>query len=191
MRQSREAKAETHDAIVAEASRLFRERGIDGTSVADVMGAARKTHGGFYRHFDSKEALLVAALDAAFDSMLTIMDEGFDATESGDRLGSFLAAYLSPALVEDVGGGCPVAALAGDVRRSAPGVRQLFGQGTQRIISRLAAALDGSKAERKRRATQAFAMAVGAVMIARASDPETATEVLAAVGAPGERRPIG
>ena len=76
MRQSREAKAETYQSVVGEASRLFRANGIDGTSVADVMKAAKKTHGGFYRHFDSKESLLLAALRTAFEDMLAMAHGG-------------------------------------------------------------------------------------------------------------------
>lgn len=65
MRQSRKAKAETNQTVVKAASRMLRERGIDGTGVGDVMQAANKTHGGFYRHFGSKEALLMAAMEDA------------------------------------------------------------------------------------------------------------------------------
>lgn len=178
MRQSREVKAETRQAVVDQAARLFRERGIEGTSVGDVMKAAAKTHGGFYRHFDSKEALLLAALDRAFDEQLAVLDEGFAQPGSDDTLARFLAFYLSPPRVADVGGGCPVAALSGEARRGGDDVRQVFGTGAKRMIETIAQTLQGSESERLRRAARTFALAAGALMIARASDPETAELVL-------------
>jgi len=181
MRQSREVKAETRQEIVAAASRLFRERGIEGTSVGEVMQTANKTHGGFYRHFESKEALLVAALEDAFAGMIRRVDEGLADVPGSETIGPFLQGYLSPDLVDDVGGGCPVAALAGDVMRTDEDVRQVFGAGAVKIIRTLAQSLDGPQDESMRRAAQAFAMAAGALMIARASDPDTARLILDAV----------
>ena len=180
MRQSREAKAETRQAVVAQASRLFRDRGIDGTSVGDIMGAAAKTHGGFYRHFESKEALLLEALDAAFDEQLALLAEGFARDGGADTLARFLAYYLSPERVADAGGGCPVAALAGEARRGGDEVRHVFGSGARRMIETIAGTLDGSESDRMERAARTFSLAVGALMIARASDPATATLLLKA-----------
>ena len=182
MRQSQEVKAETHQAIIEGAARLFRERGIGGTSVGDVMDAAARTHGGFYRHFDSKESLLVAALEKAFADMVDTVNDGMTAGEGARSLAQFITYYLSPRMVADVGGGCPVAALSGDVRLSSDAVRAVFGSGAMRIITTIADTLDGPADERMRRAGRAFAMAAGALMIARASDPETARFMLAAAG---------
>ena len=189
MRQSRAAKAATHQAIVSEAARLFRGRGIDHVSVGDVMHAAARTHGGFYRHFDSKQALLIAALEEAFDEMLGLLDHVFERARPAQALARFVASYLSPVMVDDVAGGCPVAALCGDVLRSDEEVRAVFGRGAQRIIGAIAKTLDGPEKERMRRAARAFAMASGALMIARASDPATAAMVLDAVrtGGAGEK----
>ncbi|MFM9936632.1 MAG: TetR/AcrR family transcriptional regulator [Novosphingobium sp.] len=183
MRQSREAKAETHQAVIAAASRLFRKQGIEGTSVGDVMQAANKTHGGFYRHFDSKEQLLVAALECAFADMLGDVTTGLATAPPAQALALFMAHYTSPRRVADVAGGCPVAALSGDTARSTETVRTGFGRGAQAIIAAIAGALDGPEGGRQQRAAQTFAMAAGAVMIARASDPETAALVLEAVRA--------
>jgi TetR/AcrR family transcriptional repressor of nem operon len=180
MRRSSEEKAETRDAIVTQASRLFREHGIDGTSVADVMGAAKLTHGGFYRHFETKEALLEAAMGSAFDEILTMLDTGFAKGDSADALKRFARSYLSSRSVEDVGQGCPVAALSGDVSRSSEAIQDSFGLGARRMVEAIASALDGPPSERMRRAAQAFAMAAGALMIARASDPKTAELILSA-----------
>ena len=189
MRQSREVKAETHQEIVAAASRLFRERGIEGTSVGDVMQAAQKTHGGFYRHFESKEALLVAALDDAFAAMLSHLEAGLAAVPRGETIGPFLDGYLAPELVEDIGGGCPVAALSGDVMRSPESVRSVFGAGTMKMIQAIAESLDGPQEDRIQKAAQSFSMAAGALMIARASDPQTAKIILDAARKGAARTP--
>lgn len=181
MRQSREAKAETHQAIIAAAARAFRERGIEGTSVGDVMSAANRTHGGFYRHFQSKEDLLVAALGSAFASMLGDMESALGDTPPGQVLSEFLRGYASPGHVADVAGGCPVAALSNDVLRSGEAVRAEFGRGARAMIAAISSHLEGPETEREAQAARAFAMAAGAVMIARASDPATAALVLEAV----------
>ena len=180
MRRSSVEKAETREAIVTQASQLFREYGIDGTSVADVMGAAKLTHGGFYRHFDTKEALLEVAMASAFDEILTMLDAGFAKGDSTDALKRFARAYLSSRSVDDVGQGCPVAALSGDVSRSSGAIQNSFGSGARSMVETIAGALDGPPSERLRRAAQAFAMAAGALMIARASDPKTAEFFLSA-----------
>lgn len=184
MRQSRAAKAETHQTIVTEAARLFRARGIERTSVADVMQAAEKTHGGFYRHFATKEALLESALDAAFAHMIGTMTAGFARTAPADALHAFARYYLGEAHVANSGEGCPVAALASEVARAGEGLRQAFGAGTHGVIDRIAQALAGSAtpppadSTEWQRAAQGFAMAAGALMMARASDPATAARVL-------------
>lgn len=180
VRGSREAKAETYEAIVTNAARLFRERGIDGTSVADVMDAAQKTHGGFYRHFASKDDLLATALVSAFNEMMTWIDTGFVGTAQQDRLGGFVQNYLSTDHIAHAGNGCPIAALATEVARGSPTVRETFGAGVQRMVEKLAAAFDGPLAERRRRATQSLVMAAGALIIARAADAETGEIVIAA-----------
>ncbi|KPF88734.1 TetR/AcrR family transcriptional regulator [Novosphingobium sp. AAP93] len=181
MRQSREAKAETHQAIVAAAARRFRERGIEGTSVGDVMQAANRTHGGFYRHFDSKEDLLVAALGRAFEEMIAGLEHALAHVPAERALGGFVRGYTSAGRVADVGGGCPVAALSNDVQRSNEAVQAEFGRGVRALIASLAAHLEGPQAKREASAARTFAMAAGAVMIARASDQATADLVLAAV----------
>lgn len=181
MRQSREAKAATHQTVIKSASRLFRQNGIERTSVGDVMQAADKTHGGFYRHFDSKESLLVAAVEDAFADMVALMQAGLARSGGGRPLARFTDYYLSPEMVGNVGGGCPAAALSGDVLRSTDAVRQAFGAGVSAMLEALAATLEGPEEDRLRRATETFCTAAGALMIARASDPATAARLIGAI----------
>ena len=102
MRRSREDKAETHRRIVDAAARLFRARGIAEVSVADVMEAVGMTVGGFYRHFDSKEDLVAAAIERA--SLETVARGAKQAPTAR------VAAYLSMDHRDHPEGGCPIAA---------------------------------------------------------------------------------
>jgi TetR/AcrR family transcriptional repressor of nem operon len=113
MRVSNEEKERSRERILAAAGRLFRERGIEGASVGDIMGAAGMTHGGFYRHFASKEDLLAAALAKAFAAFARPLSEA----PSGETAQAFRARYLSQAHRAAPGEGCPAAALGADVAR--------------------------------------------------------------------------
>ncbi len=183
MRVSRAEKEKSRARILDSAARLLRERGVEGASVADVMSDAGLTHGGFYRHFDTKDAMVRAALDSAFDQVLALLNPT-DPSASGDVASGDLIAferlYLSDAHVAAPGRGCPVAALAGEVGRTGDALHWTFGQGVRRIVSAMADQLSGARARRQARAYRHLAMMAGAVAIARASDPETAAEVLAA-----------
>lgn len=180
MRMSQEEKERSHGRIVEGAARLLRVHGIEGTSVADVMAQAGMTIGGFYKHFDSKDALVSAALRSAFETVPARVDGELVATEPARALAEYRALYLSMDHVRSPGIGCPVATLSGDVGRAPPELKVAFGAGVRRIVERIAGCLRGSEARRRAKATREFAMMVGAVMIARASDPDTARDVLAA-----------
>src|SRR3954449_7071426 len=105
MRRSREDAALTRQKIVDAASRLFRARGIAAVSVADVMGALGLTVGGFYRHFESKDALVAEAIEEASVQTTRAKNVRTDGA-------AILAGYLSRSHVDSPGVGCPVAALA-------------------------------------------------------------------------------
>src|ERR1700754_5116788 len=98
-RVSQAQAQENRRKVVHTAARLFRERGIDGVSVADVMAAAGLTHGGFYRQFASKEALVAEAVAQAFA-------EQAERLTGYDNRAAFVADYLSPAHRDDPGPGC-------------------------------------------------------------------------------------
>src|SRR3954468_22548362 len=108
MRRSREEAAATRARIVAVAARLFRARGIDATSVADVMSALGLTVGGFYRHFDSKEALVTEAIDAASRETTDrhLAKSGPPEGRQRVELLSLLDHYLSHAHRQHAGQGC-------------------------------------------------------------------------------------
>ena len=168
MRVSQAEKEKSRTRIIDSAARLLRERGVEGASVADVMSDAGLTHGGFYRHFDTKEAMVCAALDSAFDQMIERLDPP-DRLPAGanprDDLAEFEQNYLSDAHVAAPGRGCPIAAMAGDVGRTGDDVRWTFARGVRRIVSHMANQLSGSKAQRQTRAYRQLAMMAGAVAI--------------------------
>jgi TetR/AcrR family transcriptional repressor of nem operon len=132
------------------------------------------THGGFYKHFETKDALLDTALAATFDGVVGQLEAG----DARSAFATYRDLYLSELHCAHPGVGCPVAALGGELGRHAGGTKARFGAGIRRIVDRIARVMRGSSSARQAAAYREFAMLVGAVVIARASDPETAREVL-------------
>ena len=180
MRVSQAEKERSHRRIVDGAARLVRERGVDTTSVADVMSDAGLTNGGFYRHFDTKEALMEAAITAAFDQAVAGMEDRLTALGAESGLKGYQSFYLSDGHVKSPGVGCPIAALGGDIARAPDGLKAAYGAGVNRTIATLAKAMHGTDQKRRAGAARKLAMLAGAVVIARASDPETGRAVLEA-----------
>ena len=179
MRASREEKAHSRERIVIEAAWLAREHGLDGVGVAEVMQAAGMTHGGFYRHFDSKEALLAAALEAAFDQIIAPFEERGEQDDGEAAVAGFRRHYVSREHVGHPGVGCPIPSLAGDAARAPQAVRTVFSQGVERMVAAVASGLKGSLRQRRAKAARQLAMMAGAVLIARACDEKTSELILA------------
>ena len=184
MRVSQEEKQRSRARIVAGAARLMRQHGIEGASVNDVMQAAGMSHGGFYKHFESKEASLLAALDLAFEESATRLGSNAPEGEATALTARFIDHYLYEGHVHSPGLGCPVATLGADIGRGSAEAKAHFGAGVRRIAALLARAVPGAERARRARALRQLAMMAGAVLIARASDAETAQEVLAACREP-------
>ena len=162
MRRSREEAARTRRTAVEAASRLFRERGIEAVSVGDVMATLGMTAGGFYRHFESKEALAAEACAAAF------VGSGL-AQESARSAEAMLRGYLSKAHRDAPAAGCPLPALASDMARQPPAVRRAYTEGVRSAlacIEQLAPGTDGGTR------LALLAGMVGALAIARAVNGE-------------------
>lgn len=185
MRVSNEEKTRTRARILDSAARRLRAQGPEGASVADVMRDAGLTHGGFYRHFATKDDLLSAALGAAFGSFTGPLGEQVDNGDATAAVAAFRDLYLSPHHVAHPEAGCPVAAAGSDLGRAAPSVKSAFGDGVERIVALLAEAETGPPDARRQRALRRFALMVGAVVIARASPPDLAAEALAAARTEG------
>lgn len=181
MKVSREQMAQNRDRILTEAARLFREKGFDAVSVAEVMKAAGLTHGGFYGHFRSKDDLIAQAIVHAEGSQSAI-----------DSLEGWIETYLSAIHRDQPGLGCPTAALAGLMRDQGPEARAAMAQKLAAQIESLAQATPGTDADaRRREAVGKMSAMVGALILARAiDDPDLSDEVLAETRAwIGERSP--
>jgi TetR/AcrR family transcriptional repressor of nem operon len=185
MRVTKQHAEQNRERVLDVASTLFRERGFDGISVAELMKQAGLTHGGFYGQFGSKDELMAEALDRAFDDALihwrnvAIEAEKYRA---GSALRVVSKVYLSPDHCEQVGTGCVMAALATDAVRQSPSVRQRMTQGVQRFAHAMAKLFPNKAAEVQREKALAMtASLVGALMLARAvDDPTLAEDILQA-----------
>jgi TetR/AcrR family transcriptional repressor of nem operon len=162
-RTSREQAAQTRAQIVTVAARLFREKGIAGTGVADVMKAAGLTHGGFYRHFASKDALSAEAISLAVGHSLATLEQAKGTDERKQALLDYINRYLSKAHVEQRGAGCPLAALGGEATRLPSEVADCLSAGCDRAITALALAMEGDK----ERAAVLLAALTGTIVLAR------------------------
>ena len=169
MRVSRKAAEESRVRVVVAAAKMMRERGIEASSVADVMGAAGMTHGGFYKHFKSKEDLTREAVRFAFDDVVQRFDRR--RAESGPEAAvrAYIDEYLSAGHIAEPGIGCPVAALGVDAGRHSEQFAAEFVEGAQKLIARLGGGTDSSRARASaiRRLTQM----VGTIVFARAAGP--------------------
>jgi len=168
MRVSREAMAEHRKEIVAAAARLLRERGIAGTSVADLMQAAGLTHGGFYRHFESKDALVAEAIASAFHDLLSTVEAGAGKEGASAAVEKYLRLYLSDRHVANPGYGCPLAALGVEAAREGKLQRKALAEGAEETLDLIAASLKGTPKERRVQALGIMAQMLGTVVIARA-----------------------
>src|SRR5688572_6966970 len=125
MKRTAPSRKETsHERIVDAAARAIRRSGYGGTGVADIMKEAGLTHGGFYAHFSSREALLAEAADRAGAEGVAAMARIASIKPSSEALQTMLKAYLSKEHVESVETGCAVAALGSEMPRQAPEVRR-------------------------------------------------------------------
>ncbi|MCI0745511.1 MAG: TetR/AcrR family transcriptional regulator [Verrucomicrobia subdivision 3 bacterium] len=162
-RKSQEEKARSRARIVEVAAAMFRENGIATTGVADLMKAAGLTHGGFYRHFASKDDLVAAAIS---HSVSTALAELRGAEEPGARakaLKRYIDRYLSEEHVGNPRDGCPLAALGPEAPRSSPQVSKALDEGSAEAVRVLAAAMDG----RREAASSLMATLLGSVVMAR------------------------
>jgi TetR/AcrR family transcriptional repressor of nem operon len=171
MRYSREHKAETHARIVHKASVLLRERGVHGVGVADLMKEAGLTHGGFYAHFNSRDALLVEAVAHAMDRSIAKWRKTTEGTSAAAGLAAIVDAYLTPAHRDDPGYGCAIAALGAEIAREGAGARQMFAAKLGEMVDVVAAlGADASGASDARREAMAkLALMTGALVLARAA----------------------
>ncbi|KFE47158.1 TetR/AcrR family transcriptional regulator [Pseudomonas syringae] len=180
MSRSQADKAAIHEQIVNLAAERFREVGLNGIGVADLMKEAGRTGGGFYKHFDSREKLVEEALGCAFEQRKTKLEK-YTAPGSTLSLGDFVERYLSEQHLNEPGSGCALTALVNDVARSGDSIRGLFTEEVESELAVLASLLKSKQPAKKRaQALLVLCSLVGAMGLSRAvSDPTLVAELLA------------
>ena len=172
MRKTREEAAQTRRRIVEAASREFRKNGIVATGLNDLMKAAGLTHGGFYKHFESKDQLVAEACADAVDA--AIASWGMEAQPT---INAAVAAYLSTRHRDNPASGCPLAAIGSELTRTDTKTREAATEGFKRLVTILAGKSESEGA--RRRALAAVSTMIGAVTMARiVTDPELSAEIL-------------
>src|SRR5213592_268264 len=170
-RAATRSKEATHDRIVEAAARAIRRSGYDGTGVADIMKDAGLTHGGFYAHFPSREAMLAEAADRAGGESVATMERIAASSSPQRALQAMIETYLSKAHVEGVETGCATAALGSEMRRQAPQVRRAATRRIKEMIDLVARQIpDWGKPAAHERALVTVATMVGTLVLARAVD---------------------
>ena len=181
MRTSKAEKARTHERIVDIASQRIREDGLEGPGVAEIMAAAGLTHGGFYKHFESRDELIGEALERAVAAADRHVHKLTD--DADDPLAAFADWYLSADHRDDPGAGCAVAGLGGEVGRGDERLRAAYRGQVERYLANVERFLGDGEGARER-AIVAVSALVGALVMARAVDDEALSdEILGAVRA--------
>jgi TetR/AcrR family transcriptional regulator, transcriptional repressor for nem operon len=174
MRYRRDHKENTHRRVVEVAAARFRKEGLESVGVATLMGDAGLTHGGFYSHFASKEALVKEVVEAG-------MEESFARIIEASREGGiegFVRFYLRPSHREHPERGCPAAALGPEIGRHSKATRSAFTRKLRRMVSHIESLLPNPNVEI---AQAIFATLVGTLQLARAvSDSALSDQLLKA-----------
>ncbi|TGL61696.1 TetR/AcrR family transcriptional regulator [Leptospira sarikeiensis] len=178
MGHSQSNKIENHDKIVRIAANRFRELGVNGVGVDGLMKEAGLTHGGFYRHFSSKDELIAEAIERALE------DGGakvLDSVSKGEKitLESLIQAYLSRIHRDRLESSCAVTTLATDVIRSNEKARSAYTRQVGRYLDLLNQLISGNEEEVRKKAISTLSTLVGALSMARAvNDKKLSREIL-------------
>jgi TetR/AcrR family transcriptional repressor of nem operon len=173
---------ETRSRIVEEASLGLRQAGVDGMSVADLMKLVGLTHGGFYSHFESREALVIEAFASAMDRTISQWRTLMKGVPAEEQFDAFIEAYLRPGHRDDRAHGCVLPALATDIARSGQKARRVFARKLDEMIGVIAGLVSEKSPEQARQiAASALATMMGSIALARAvGDKKLSDEILGA-----------
>jgi TetR/AcrR family transcriptional regulator, transcriptional repressor for nem operon len=180
MRYAPGHKAEIHQKIVKDAARRVRAEGITGAAVSAVMRDAGLTHGGFYKHFESKDELLIESLSEAFAEIATRLEQVAEKSPPGKAWQAIVKTYLSPEHCDHAESGCPVVALAPDLARADKTIKAGFLGELTKYKNRILPYMPGRRVADKERAFLAiYSTMLGAIGIARIlPDPAARASVL-------------
>lgn len=180
MRLSREAKAQHHEEITSAASKMLRERGIERTSVIDLMQAVGLTHGGFYRHFKSKDELVASSAAKAFEEVVQRFERRTAETGPRAALVTYVLEYLSEQHRDDPAVGCMISACGAEASRQSDIVREAFTNGISKLLDLAADRLSCPEEKRAERAIQLGGLMLGALVMARATNDADLSESILA-----------
>lgn len=176
MRYENGHKEATREKILGEAARRFREEGIDAVGVANLMGGIGLTQGGFYNHFQSKDALAREAMTNALEATKARF-------EKDGSVAALVERYLSTAHRDHPGRGCPAVTLSQEIARASDEVRDGFTDELEKILAAIRGGLPADMSARQKKATAmaVFSSMVGSMTLARAvNDPALSDDILAA-----------
>jgi TetR/AcrR family transcriptional repressor of nem operon len=182
MRRSSEEKAETRRQIVRTAGRMIRDRGLSDTGVAEVMAEAGLTHGGFYRHFESKDELNAAAVESAFAHMRARLEQITAQAPPGRKLAALIETYLTEAHRDQPQHGCVMASVGMEAQRAGGVVQAAYEDGISKLLALFAAQIEApNRQQRDDRAQVVLSVMVGGLLLARAlrGDPAGSKRALA------------
>ena len=180
MRYSKEHKQETHARIVRKAAVRLREKGAHGIGVADLMKDAGLTHGGFYAHFDSREALLIEAFSFAMDRATERWRRVAEEVSPEKRLATIVETYLTATHRDDPGHGCAVPSLGAEIARESPKTRRAFALKLEQMVDMMAdQILDVPRKTARKQAMATLATMMGTIVMSRiAGNGELSEEIL-------------
>lgn len=167
-RVSRKQAELNREIIVEAATHLFRERGLHGISLSDVMAAAGLTHGGFYGHFASKEALATEACQKAFEQSTLGWQEKISRSDDVRAAReAILRPYFSTRHRDNPGDGCPISAFTPDMchEPADTALQHTFIEGVEQSLQVFAQLQD----EDREAMLAKYAMMIGALTLARAT----------------------
>lgn len=184
-RVSEAEKKKSHIRILEAAAQLMREKGIEATSVSEVMSVAGLTHGGFYRHFESKDALADAAFRHAVDEVVADVEKSPFGNQRVQARDQYIRQYLSDMHVNARGAGCPLAAMATEAGRFESSVQEAAADAVWRMAGLLEAVDTDQSHERVDQGIATMALLLGTITLARLMDSPSAAEDILSAGQKG------
>lgn len=180
MKYPQQHKEEVSQRLRQQASKLLRQKGVDGISVKSVMASEGMTVGGFYAHFDSKEALLVEAIKSAFKDSEQRFYPLLEAGAAKDWIPNLLRLYLSEMHRDNVEHACPISSLMGDIARSDAKIRRVFQEGMERMLDLyIQRVSEVSDEEARKVAIGLVSLMAGGIQLSRAvADKEYSVQIL-------------
>jgi TetR/AcrR family transcriptional repressor of nem operon len=182
MRVSKQVMVENNSKIIEKAAQLFREKGIGSTSVVDVMKSAGLTHGGFYRHFNSKDELVTVAIQKAFNDLIKKLKNDIEQQGAKQAVTNFVSQYLTEQHVLNPRTGCPIATLGAEIDQKFKMHKKIITQGADQLITLFAQGIDSKSDESTSKAIGLLAVLVGSLVMARSAETKSVMDKILSSG---------